>query len=291
MYERRRNIVTRPDGRPVNVARFRGQLFVCATGCCCGRTEDGFAAVPDRALSRRVGAPAPAQRRAPDHRRLPRSLRARQRRAAPLRRPGPVVPLDRLRGAGARALRPHRARCSTADALSACRRPRWPRITSRRRRGSRDRTASPWTTSGLGARAAPRGSLARRMPLAAVPTRRRHAKRTTRPRRAARAAGEPRRGGGAAPERRARLRRAVAGPRLRHGGRALGAGPAAVGGVPPGADRARSPPPRRGAASFATTTPGSPPFERVLAARGVVTPDELEETTFQFEFGERDEVY
>jgi cobaltochelatase CobN len=46
MYERRRNIVTRPDGRRVNVARYRGQLFVCATGCCCGRTDDGFAAVP-----------------------------------------------------------------------------------------------------------------------------------------------------------------------------------------------------------------------------------------------------
>jgi len=27
------------------VARFRGQLFVCATGCCCGRTGDGFAAI------------------------------------------------------------------------------------------------------------------------------------------------------------------------------------------------------------------------------------------------------
>ncbi|HUG36267.1 MAG TPA: nitrile hydratase accessory protein, partial [Candidatus Limnocylindrales bacterium] len=46
MYERRRNIVVRPDGRRVNVARPRGQLFVCATGCCCGRTEDGFAPVP-----------------------------------------------------------------------------------------------------------------------------------------------------------------------------------------------------------------------------------------------------
>jgi len=46
VYERRRNIVVRRDGRRVNVARFRGQLFVCATGCCCGRTEDGFAAVP-----------------------------------------------------------------------------------------------------------------------------------------------------------------------------------------------------------------------------------------------------
>jgi nitrile hydratase accessory protein len=32
-------------------------------------------------------------------------------------------------------------------------------------------------------------------------------------------------------------------------------------------------------------------FERVLAARGDVRPEELEETTFQFEFGERDEVY
>jgi cobaltochelatase CobN len=46
MYERRRNLVDRPDGRLVNVARFRGQLFVCATGCCCGRTGDGFAPVP-----------------------------------------------------------------------------------------------------------------------------------------------------------------------------------------------------------------------------------------------------
>ena len=46
MYRRRRNVVTRADGTPVNVARFRGQLLVCATGCCCGRTADGFAAVP-----------------------------------------------------------------------------------------------------------------------------------------------------------------------------------------------------------------------------------------------------
>src|SRR5262249_28103500 len=35
-----------PDGRPVNVARPRGHLFVCASGCCCGRTEDGFAPAP-----------------------------------------------------------------------------------------------------------------------------------------------------------------------------------------------------------------------------------------------------
>jgi len=44
--ERRRNIVVRPDGRRVNVARFRGHLFVCESGCCCGRTADGFAPVP-----------------------------------------------------------------------------------------------------------------------------------------------------------------------------------------------------------------------------------------------------
>jgi nitrile hydratase accessory protein len=44
--ERRRNIVIRADGSAVNVARPRGQLFVCATGCCCGRTDDGFAPVP-----------------------------------------------------------------------------------------------------------------------------------------------------------------------------------------------------------------------------------------------------
>lgn len=52
MYERQRNIVTRRDGRRVNVARFRGQLFVCATGCCCGRTEDGFAPVPTEVFHR-----------------------------------------------------------------------------------------------------------------------------------------------------------------------------------------------------------------------------------------------
>ena len=46
MYERRRNLFIRPDGRLVNVARSRGQLFVCASGCCCGRVEDGFAPVP-----------------------------------------------------------------------------------------------------------------------------------------------------------------------------------------------------------------------------------------------------
>src|SRR5438067_5529563 len=46
-YQPRRNIVQRHvDGRPVNVARSRGQLFVCANNCCCGRVEDGMAPVP-----------------------------------------------------------------------------------------------------------------------------------------------------------------------------------------------------------------------------------------------------
>lgn len=41
-----RNYVIRPDGKPINVPRTRGQLFVCENGCCCGHTERGFAPVP-----------------------------------------------------------------------------------------------------------------------------------------------------------------------------------------------------------------------------------------------------
>ncbi len=41
-----RNIVSRADGRRVHVPRTRGHLFVCADGCCCGRTQDGFPPVP-----------------------------------------------------------------------------------------------------------------------------------------------------------------------------------------------------------------------------------------------------
>jgi nitrile hydratase accessory protein len=43
---RARNIVWRADGEPINVFRRPGQLFVCATGCCCGHTERGHAPVP-----------------------------------------------------------------------------------------------------------------------------------------------------------------------------------------------------------------------------------------------------
>lgn len=40
------NPVHRADGRRINVRRTRGQIFVCADGCCCGRTELGMPAVP-----------------------------------------------------------------------------------------------------------------------------------------------------------------------------------------------------------------------------------------------------
>ena len=47
MFKPNRNLVTRfADGRLVNVARMRGHLFVCHENCCCGRVEDGFAPVP-----------------------------------------------------------------------------------------------------------------------------------------------------------------------------------------------------------------------------------------------------
>ncbi len=39
------NRVLRPDGRYINVTRHRGQLFVCATGCCCGHVDRGYAPV------------------------------------------------------------------------------------------------------------------------------------------------------------------------------------------------------------------------------------------------------
>jgi len=41
-----RNIVNRVDGRRVHVARMLGHLFICADGCCCGRVQDGYPPVP-----------------------------------------------------------------------------------------------------------------------------------------------------------------------------------------------------------------------------------------------------
>jgi cobaltochelatase CobN len=44
--KRERTRVLRADGRMINLVRRRGHLMVCAKGCCCGRTERGYAAVP-----------------------------------------------------------------------------------------------------------------------------------------------------------------------------------------------------------------------------------------------------
>ena len=46
MATRERHLVLRADGRTINVPRRPGQLFVCSSGCCCGRTADGHAPVP-----------------------------------------------------------------------------------------------------------------------------------------------------------------------------------------------------------------------------------------------------
>ena len=103
-----RNIVWRADGEPINVFRRPGQLFVCATGCCCGHTERGHAPVPVDLYHTRVGAAAHPPQGPPLDGRLPRPLRALERGAAPLRRARDLVPLDHRRRAGHRDLRLHR---------------------------------------------------------------------------------------------------------------------------------------------------------------------------------------
>ena len=44
--KRERTRVVRLDGKPINLVKRRGHLMVCAKGCCCGRTDRGFPAVP-----------------------------------------------------------------------------------------------------------------------------------------------------------------------------------------------------------------------------------------------------
>ncbi|MGQ0736608.1 MAG: (2Fe-2S) ferredoxin domain-containing protein [Acidobacteriota bacterium] len=41
-----RTRVVRADGRAIHVVQRRAHLSYCFTGCCCGRTERGYAAVP-----------------------------------------------------------------------------------------------------------------------------------------------------------------------------------------------------------------------------------------------------
>ncbi|WP_236600229.1 (2Fe-2S) ferredoxin domain-containing protein [Ktedonobacter sp. SOSP1-85] len=40
-------LVVREDGKLIKVVQKRGHLFVCAHGCCCGKTERDFAPVPE----------------------------------------------------------------------------------------------------------------------------------------------------------------------------------------------------------------------------------------------------
>ena len=46
-----RSYVIRPDGKPISVPRQKGQIFYCQQGCCCGKTERGFAEVPRQLYS------------------------------------------------------------------------------------------------------------------------------------------------------------------------------------------------------------------------------------------------
>jgi hypothetical protein len=45
-----RQRVVRADGRAINVVQRRAHLSYCFSGCCCGRTERGYAAVPSDAF-------------------------------------------------------------------------------------------------------------------------------------------------------------------------------------------------------------------------------------------------
>ena len=46
MAKKERMRIVRIDGKPINLVRRRGHIMVCAKGCCCGRTDRGFPAVP-----------------------------------------------------------------------------------------------------------------------------------------------------------------------------------------------------------------------------------------------------
>ncbi len=46
MPRKQRNRIIRLDGKPIHLVAKRAHLMVCAKGCCCGRTERGFAGVP-----------------------------------------------------------------------------------------------------------------------------------------------------------------------------------------------------------------------------------------------------
>jgi cobaltochelatase CobN len=41
-----RQKVVRADGKAITIAQRRAHLSYCFSGCCCGRTERGYAALP-----------------------------------------------------------------------------------------------------------------------------------------------------------------------------------------------------------------------------------------------------
>jgi cobaltochelatase CobN len=45
-----RQLITRADGRIINVVQKRAHVSFCFTGCCCGRVDRGYPPVPDEAL-------------------------------------------------------------------------------------------------------------------------------------------------------------------------------------------------------------------------------------------------
>ena len=285
MYERRRNLVARPDGRLVNVARFRGQLFVCATGCCCGRTDDGFAPVPTELYHGEWE-------------------RRRLRNVVHLTIGGCLGPCALANvvlllfdgqalwfhsidsEALVRALYDHIDAMLAAERAAAA-----PPALARLPVHGVDLAAAPGRPAGGRPPPAPPqrrrgGPVARRR----VPT----ATASTEPRRDARAAPPARRPGGR--DRRCRAATASWSSTRPWQGRVFGMAVAlSEQGLFPWEEFRQA---LIGEIAAAEARGGEfryydawlAAFERVLAARGVVAPEELEETTFQFEFGERDEV-
>ena len=100
--------VVRADGRAINVVQRRAHLSYCFTGCCCGRTERGYAAVPADTFKDEWLTPQAAKRRPPDEGRLPGTLCPRERRQPRVRRPGGLVSFGQHAVARPADLRLHR---------------------------------------------------------------------------------------------------------------------------------------------------------------------------------------
>ena len=216
MTARRRNLVVRSDGRPVNVARSAASSSCAPPAAAAGAPRTGSRAVPtelyhgewERRRLRNVvhltigGCLGPCA--------LANVV------AAPLRRPGAVVSLDRLRRAGALALYDHIEAMLEAD---ACLPPRPP--------GPLQFTASAWQSRPDGqpvddhrprrARSATPGARPQRLPRSTP----RGPTLPTRDARLHERLGRLRAARRAAPQRRAGLRRALARARVRHGGGAV----------------------------------------------------------------------